>query len=211
MVEAREPIDEAALRRWIAQDLGIEGERRLVRDDGERVLVSKFEAGFAAGVHDLIAVMPELFAEEAVRAAYERAASGGGSRVEAWHRGMHAMLRAAGEREGISELRQAEVRTGIDSVYAVLGTALWSDPRVGDVDYEPGEGERRAYREALASLSDGRDVFTRVYGRFAGRVVENHCPGAAFARVMLEQGWVACTGTPAPRPDETPRAGRTRS
>lgn len=194
------PIDPEALQRWINDNLGIEGTRRLVRDDGHEALVSKFDEGFAAGVHELIALMPELFEESSVVAAYEREAAAGGLRLDAWHRAMHAMLRAAGEREGISDLRQAEVRTGIDSVYAILGTALWSDPTV-DEAFTPGNGERVAYLEALESLSDGRDIFTRVYGRFEGRMVVNHCPGASFARVMLAQGWTACTGEPPPVPE----------
>ena len=193
-------IDPDALQHWINDDLGIEGARRLVRDDGEQILVSKFDAGFAAGVHGLIAHMPELFEESSVTGAYEAAAVEGGARLDAWHRGMHAMLRAAGEREDISDLRQAEVRTGIDSVYAVLSTALWSDPQV-DEPYAPGPGERTAYLDALASLSDGRDLFTRVYGQFEGRLVVNHCPGAPFARVMLAQGWTACTGEAPPAPE----------
>lgn len=191
------PIDPDALQRWINDDLGIEGARRLVRDDGREALVSKFEEGFAAGVHELIALMPELFDETAVVDAYRAEATNGGLRLDAWHRAMHGMLRTAGERENISDLRQAEVRTGIDSVYAILGTALWSDPTV-DEPFAPGNGERVAYLEAFESLSDGRDIFTRVYGRFEGRMVVNHCPGASFARVMLAQGWTACTGEPPP-------------
>jgi len=191
------PLDPEALQRWINDDLGIEGTRRLVRDDGHEALVSKFDEGFAAGVHELIAKMPELFEQEAVAAAYRAEAASGGLRLDAWHRAMHAMLRTAGEREGISDLRQAEVRTGIDSVYAILGTALWSDPTV-DEGFAPGNGERVAYLDALASLSDGRGIFTRVYGQFEGRTVLNHCPGASFARVMLAQGWTACTGEPPP-------------
>jgi hypothetical protein len=198
-------VDPEALQRWINDDLGIEGARRLVRDDGREILVSKFDEGFAAGVHDLIALMPELFEESSVIAAYEREAAHGGIRLDAWHRGMHAMLRAAGDREHISDLRQAEVRTGIDSVYAILSTALWTEPQVDD-RYAPGTGERTAYLETIETLADDRDLFTRVYGRFEGRTVVNHCPGAAFARVMLAQGWTACTGEPLPERPEPERA-----
>jgi len=196
-----EPVDPAALQHWINDDLGIEGARRIVRDDGREILVSKFEEGFAAGVHELIALMPELFEEAAVVDAYRQEASHDGLRLDAWHRAMHTMLRTAGDREQISDLRQAEVRTGIDSVYAVLGTALWSDPAV-DEPFTPGRGERVAYLDALSSLADGRDMFTRIYGRFEGRTVLNHCPGASFARVMLAQGWTACTGEAPPEPDD---------
>lgn len=199
MPEPRDhPVDPEALQHWINNDLGAEGDRRIVRDDGDELLVSKFAEGFAAGVHDLIAQMPELFDEQRVVEAYAAAAEGGETRLDVWHQAMHSMLRTAGEREGISDLRQAEVRTGIDSVYAILGTALWRDPVVGD-DFAPGAGERTAYLEAFASFADGRDIFTRVYGRFEGRMVVNHCPGSSFARVMLEHGWIACTGERPPK------------
>jgi hypothetical protein len=44
----------------------------------------------------------------------------------------------------------------------------------------------------------GRDLFTRHYGTFEGYAVENHCPGASYARTMLAQAWRACTGTHPP-------------
>ena len=188
-----ESIDPCELQRWINIDLGIEGTRRIVRDDDNTLLISKFEIGFAAGVHELLSQTPELFEEQSVAEAYERETHQGGDRLSAWHRGMHAMLREAGNREGISDLRQAEIRAGIDSVYAILSTVLWTNPSIED-SYTPSEGERDAYQEALSSLSEERDLFTRIYGQFKGRVVVNHCPGASVARLMLEQGWSACTG-----------------
>ena len=112
------PISEDHFHHWLRDIAGIEDWRRIVRDDGERILVSKFEEGFAAGVHELIALMPELFDEPAILAVYEREAAStpGASRVDAWHRALHAMLRAAGDRHAIPNLRQAEVRTG-DALY----------------------------------------------------------------------------------------------
>lgn len=189
---------EAALLDWIRRQ-GIEGPRRLVRVDEEEALISKFEPGFAVRLHELLRLVPDLFDEATVVANTERgmASMPDESRVSAWHAAMHEALARAGEQHGIPDLRLAEVRTGIDSVRAVLEVILWSEPLCGDV-YEPQSGEAEAYREGFLALEDGRDTFTRYYGMFDGRAVRNHCPGAAFARVLLAQAWRACTGTPAP-------------
>jgi hypothetical protein len=193
------PISEGHFHHWLRHVAGIEDSRRIVRDDGERILVSKFEEGFAAGVHELIGLMPELFDKPAIRTAYERetATAPGTSRVDAWHRALHAMLRTAGDRHAVPNLRQAEVRTGIDSVYAILQTLLWTDPKIGE-PYQTRAAERSAYLEAIESMDDAHDMFTRVYGWYEDRQVHNHCPGAPFARVMLEQAWQICSGDDVP-------------
>ncbi len=164
------------------------------------ILVSKFERGFAAELHAILFLMPELFQASTVAEAYAHAvaeASPTDLRVEAWHAGMHGLLRKAGERHALNDVQQAEVRVGIDSVRAILITVLWSDPLIGD-DYVPRTAEVAAYREALLDRDPAHDMFSRYYGVFEGRSVENHCPGAPFARVMIEQGWEICTGTPPP-------------
>jgi hypothetical protein len=192
-------VDEAALSRWI-DGLGVEGTRRFVRHDDVGILVSKFEPGFAARLHELLDLMPELFEASSVAAAYgatAAAAEPSTKRVDVWHAAMHALLAAAGRRHEIPDLRLAEVRAGIDSVRAILDTVIWSEPRAAD-DYTPAAGERSAYLDGLAALADGRDLFTRYYGQYEGIPVRNHCPGAAFARMMLAQGWTACTGEPPP-------------
>ena len=196
-LEALEP----ALNAWLVDAHGVDRPRRIVRADAERMLVSKFEPGFAARLHELLELMPELFDEAAVVAAYDehaRMAPPGTLRTAAWHAAMHARLRAAGDRHAIPDLRQAEVRTGIDSVYAVLDSVLWTAPRVGDGGYSPAPGEIAAYRDGLDRLAPERDLFTRHYGLFEGRDVVNHCPGASFARAMLAHAWRACTGTAPP-------------
>lgn len=195
-------LDEAALLRWI-DALEVEGTRRLVRRDETGILVSKFEPGFAARLHELLDQMPELFDEASVVEAYRRAAQAAPpsmKRVDAWHEAMHTLLAAAGARHDIPDLRLAEVRTGIDSVRAILDTVIWSEPTVGD-DYTAARGERSAYLDGLAELADGRDLFTRYYGLFEGVPVRNHCPGASFARLMLAHGWIACTGESPPAAD----------
>ena len=184
---------------WLRRERGIEEARRLVRVDEAEALVSKFEPGFAARLHELLRLMPDLFDEANVVARTERAmaAMPDGARLDAWHAAMHGALAEAGERHAVPDPRLAEVRTGVDSVRAVLDSVLWSGPRCGDA-YVPRPGEVQAYREASLAMEDGRDVFTRYYGMFDGRAVRNHCPGAASARVLLAQAWRAVTGTPAP-------------
>ena len=191
-------VFEPALLDWL-RTRGIEESRRLVRVDEDEALVSKFEPGFAARLHELLRLVPDLFDEATVVANTARvmASMPDEPRVTAWQTAMHQALAEAGERHAIPDLRLAEVRTGVDSVRAVLDAVLWTEPLCGD-EYAPESGEIEAYREGLEALEDGRDIFTRYYGMFAGRAVRNHCPGAAFARILLAQGWHAVTGTPAP-------------
>lgn len=191
---------EARLRAWLPEEAGVHEWRRLVRVTEDEVLVSKFEEGFSQRLFVLLDRVPELFDEATVVARYERLAASlpaDTPRVDAWHAAMHEACREAGERLGIEDVRLAEIRTGIDSVRAILEAVIWSEPAVRD-DYTPRSGEVEAYREGLATLADDRDLFTRYYGTFENRAVRNHCPGAAFARKMLAQGWRACTGTPPP-------------
>ena len=195
--------------RWLREQAGIEEPRRVVRADERHVLVSKFARGFAAELHALLELMPELFESRAVAEAYARAAAEASpedARVERWHAAMHRLLREAGERHELSDAQQGEVRVGIDSVRAILITVLWSDPLIGD-DYTPRTAEVAAYREALLDLDPAHDIFSRYYGSFEGRAVENHCPGASFARVMLAQGWEVCTGAPPPLAVPPPSEG----
>ncbi|MBM3138825.1 MAG: hypothetical protein FJZ92_01095 [Chloroflexi bacterium] len=198
--DAPEARLEAALNAWLRDEVEVDRPRRIVRADATRILVSKFEPGFAARLHELLDLMPELFDARAVADAYARRAAEvepGTPRTRVWHETMHALLRDAGARHAIPDLRQAEVRTGIDSVYAVLQSVLWSDPAVGDA-YAPQRGEMNAYRDGLRSLDPSRDLFTRHYGVFDDRAVVNYCPGAALARTMLGHAWAACTGEPPP-------------
>ncbi|MCK9487053.1 MAG: hypothetical protein M0R73_10230 [Dehalococcoidia bacterium] len=195
-----DPSTEAALLAWMHDVLGVEGYRRVVRATRDEVLVSKFEPGFAARLHSLLDELPEIFDEDTVVEAYQRAAHdlpADTPRVDAWHAAMHGALAALGERLGVEDHRLAEVRVGIDSVRAVLEAVIWSAPSVTD-EYSPRNGEVEAYRDGMAALADDRDIFTRYYGDFDGRPVVNHCPGAQFARRMLAQGWLACTGTQPP-------------
>ena len=196
---ASTPQLEARLRRWLVEEAHVEDERRLVRADEESILVSKFPAGFAPALHALLERLPAVFDERRVAEAYSEAASrlGGGERVKAWNYAVRELLRLEAEALGIEDEQQGLVRVGIDSVRAVLESVLWSAPRLEDTAYAPLPGERSAYVDATRRMA-GADLFTRRYGVFEGRMVENHCPGAAFARVMLAQAWTVCTGTHPP-------------
>ncbi len=192
---------EARLRDWLRHDRGIEEWRRLARLDEDTALVSKFQAGFAPQLHALLEALPELIDEDLVLAAYADtagAASPGTLRVDAWDRAMRSLLERACTRLGIPETadQQAFVRVGVDSVRALLDSILWSAPTVEDA-YAPASGEREAYLDVTRAFA-GRDFFTRNYGVFEAHLVQNHCPGSAYARVMLAQAWHACTGTAAP-------------
>jgi hypothetical protein len=194
------PDVEADVVAWMHDELGVEEYRRVVRVTDQEILVSKFEPGFAAGLHDLLDRLPELFDEATVVANYRKIATvlpADTPRVDAWHGAMHRALAQAGVRLEIDDMRLAEVRTGIDSVRAVMDAVLWTGPAVSDA-YKPRSGEVQAYRDGLALLADDRDIFTRYYGDFADRPVRNHCPGSAFARRMLAHAWLACTDTPPP-------------
>lgn len=191
---------ERALNAWLRDELGIREPRRVVRENARRIVVSKVAAGLAADLFDLIELTPRLFDESRVVAAYERCASRSDPampRTETWHGTQHELVREAGRAHGIPDERLAELRVGIDSVFAVLESVLWSRPRLGDA-YAPRAGEIAAYRECACHLEPGRDLFHRYYGHFQGRAVENQCPGAALARQLLAHAWRACTGTPPP-------------
>jgi hypothetical protein len=199
--EATYAAFETRLRDWLEHDIGVTEWRRLARLDEDTALVSKFHAGFAPQLHALLEALPELVDEYAVLAAYAeaaRAAPPGTPRVEVWDRAMRALLARACARLGIPENadQQSFVRVGVDSVRALLDSILWTAPTVEDA-YAPAAGERAAYLDVTRAFA-GRDFFTRNYGRFEDHLVQNHCPGAAYARVMLAHAWRACTGTAPP-------------
>ena len=191
---------EAALNLWLASECGVAEPRRIVRADRERILVSKVAPGFTLDLYKLVQLMPELFDEvRAIEACELRARSADAHtpRSENWRAAMHEMLAEAGRHNAIEPHRLAEVRTAIDSVFAVLDAVLWSRRTLAQAA-RPEPGEIDAYRDGAARLAPGGELFRRYYGQFEGRAVENHCPGAALARSMLAHAWRACTGTPPP-------------
>lgn len=184
-------MDEQRFAAWL-QTRGIETPRRIVRASETVMLVSKFETGFAARLLSAIDLIPELFDDEVVRGEYLRWE--GQARVEAWRLSVAKLLEQLGPPRGLDRDQLAEIRAGTDSVAALLDSALWSGPCVGDA-WAPSDSERDAYSDALSRMDDDSSIFTRYYGDFEGRRVENHCPGAQVARRLIAQAWEICTQT----------------
>ncbi|MBK7125215.1 MAG: hypothetical protein IPH65_04735 [Dehalococcoidia bacterium] len=131
--------------------------------------------------------MPEVFDPAVVRERYLSTASGT-PRVEAWRLALEGLLADLGPSRGLDRDQLAQVRAGTDSVAALLDSVLWSSPLLG-TDWEPSEPELSARADALARMDDESSIFTRYYGDFEGKRVENHCPGAQVARQLFAQGW----------------------
>jgi hypothetical protein len=172
---------------------GIEGSRRIARESEDSILVSKFEPGFAARLYQALDRLPELFEQSEVAARYATAASAT-PRVEAWRLAVNGLLDELGPSRELDRDQLAEVRAGTDSVAALLDSVLWTCPTVGD-DWQPCPGESAAREDAVSRMDDESSIFTRYYGEFEGKRVENHCPGAPVARRLFEQAWAICAGT----------------
>lgn len=189
-------MTDAAFADWLRNDAGIEEPRRIARRDPGRILVSKFEEGFSARLHEALTRVPELFGAAHVFArlpADDRPCA----HVDAWHRAITGLLsELAGER-GLTASQRSEIEAGIDSVAALLDSILWSRT-AGAPPSPPSPGEVGAYREAIGRMDADPGIFSRFYGVFEGARVENHCPGAPFARRLLGQAWSICTATPPP-------------
>ena len=196
---------EAALAHWL-ESRGIEGSRRIARQSGDAILVSKFEPGFAARLYEALDRVPELFDEAEVRRRYAELPPET-NRVEAWRLAVNALLAELGPARGLDPDQLAEIRAGTDSVAALLDSCLWTAPAVAS-SWQPSTAEREAYTDALARIdlpspasaaetsaqevregSGVRAIFTRYYGDFEGKRVENHCPGAPVARRLFAQAW----------------------
>lgn len=184
---------------WLRDEAGILERRRIARVGGGEILVSKFEEGFAARVHAAIAGLPELFKDTVVGEQYRDAARDlpGETRAACWREGVRRLLAGAVEAGRLTGEERAEVLAGIDSVAALLDSILWTGP-LAAAEFLPVDGERDAYREARMRMDAANSLFTRFYGTFEGMPVVNHCPGAPFARRLLAQAWMVCTGTPPP-------------
>ena len=188
-------MDEAETERfgaWLS-GRGIEGGRRVVREGEDTILVSKFDPGFAARLYQALERLPELFDTAAVRARFAASAPGA-PRAEAWRLAVDALLDELGSERGLDRDQLAEIRAGTDSVAALLDAVLWSGPVVGG-PWAPSAGELQAYADALARMDDDASIFTRHYGEFEGRRVENHCPGAPVARRLFGQAWEITTSS----------------
>ena len=190
---------EERLRHWLAEQHGLAGPRRLAREDAGRLLISKFPPGFIARVGETVEALDLLGDPDPLAAATAARARRHPreSRVEGWHAAACELVRERAAARGLTAEDAELVTAGIDSVATVMRAVLWSDPVAGE-PYEPGAGERDAWRDAIARTEGAGDLFTRHYGAFEGRAVVAHCPGTPYARALLESAWRACTGTPPP-------------
>ncbi|MGD9892701.1 MAG: hypothetical protein AB7R89_08185 [Dehalococcoidia bacterium] len=191
------------LNHWLRHEVGAEEPRRVVSRSNDRVLVSKFAAGFAEHLRESLDHRADLFDPGAVATAYARQVARAPDipKVEVWRLAMSEMLADRNGTYPLSPAQQAEVQAGVDSVAAVLASVIWSAPTAGE-PFRPQTGEREAYRDALARLGSTAGPFTRRYGVFDGAQVVNHCPGAPYARMLLALGWLVCTGTEPPALDD---------
>lgn len=186
---------EQRLQQWMDGLPGVTEPRRVVRHDGARVLVSKFDEGFAAHLHGVLDRVPELFDTDCVGRAYDRLASLNQEtpRVLVWRAAIDTVLTRVAQERALSAGDVTNVRGGLDSVAAVLDAVLWSSPLTGDEGYEPLAGELDAYRDATARMDGDAPIFTRVYGEFEGAHVVNYCPAPTFGRRLFIQAWTICT------------------
>lgn len=186
--------DEAILR-WLRDVAGVLDPRRVVRRSASSILVSKFDEGFAARLHDTIDRLPVMFDPEAVAARFAELVDADPTlrRAEAWRLAVAALIREAADRQGLHPDAVAEVLAGVDSVGALIDTILWTGP-AGPEPSPPEPSEQEARSDIRARMDAERGIFTRYYGSFEGVPVENHCPGAQVARRLFAQAWAICTG-----------------
>ena len=190
------PTLEERLNLWLAE-IGIEGHRRIVRASPTTILISKFEPGFSQALVSRLESLPGLFDDREVSRRYAVAARDQPEqgRVTTWHRAVLGQLHDAAAEVGLSANEVAEVEAGVDSVAALMDTALFTGPSAG-TNGPLSAAEIQAFEEVLARLDAEPSLFTRTYGYFEGALVVNHCPGSRFARVILAQGWEICSGRP---------------
>lgn len=190
---------EDRLRRWLVNEHGIVDSRRIVREDDNGVLVSKFPSDFMGRVGAMVERL-DLFSKNdplAIVTAEQACRHPTQSRVENWRAAVCDLICSRAESQGLSTADAELVTVGVDSVAAVMRAILWSDPVAGET-YAPGPAELDAWRDAIARTNRAGDLFTRHYGFFEGKAVSAHCPGAPYARAFMESAWRCCTGTPPP-------------
>jgi hypothetical protein len=184
------------LRAWLRDELGLMEFRRVVREGDSAIVISKFENGFSQRLFTTVDAIAELFDDGVIAREYAELASAymateqSPLRTRVWREASEGLLRRIGAERGVSEDEMRHVLPGIESVQVVLDTILWTTPRIGQ-EYSPSEGELEAYAE-FAKDESGR-LFTRYYGEFGGKRVENYCPGSQFARRLVAQAWAICT------------------
>lgn len=181
--------------RWLRDAAGIAEPRRVVRRSPTAILVSKFDEGFAARLHETIDRLPEMFDDALVAERFAELAANEPDRLRAenWRLAVNSILGDGAAREGLHPGAVAEVRAGVDSVAALVDSILWTSPVAGR-PHVPEPSEVEAYDETRARMDAERGLFTRYYGSFEGVPVENHCPGSQVARRLFAQAWAICAG-----------------
>jgi hypothetical protein len=191
-------VDDVELRAWLREELGLNEYRRVVRENATTLVISKFEAGFSQDLFATVDLLPELFDDAVILAEYGRLVAEHRSRgqspmrTEVWREAGEAVLNRLSDERGIDQQRRMYVLPGIESVQAVMDAILWSAPTIDD-QRAPDPGEVQAYAD-FCSPEMERDIFTRFYGVLEDRRIENYCPGAQFARRLVDQAWRVCAG-----------------
>jgi hypothetical protein len=184
----------------LREELGIREPRRVVRADGRVIVLSKLAAGESKDLFAAVEALPELFDAAVIAGEYERLRLELVARGEAplrsavWRMAVESLLDRLVPDRGIEAARRL-ITPGIESVQAALDAVLWSAPSVASDD-PPVAAEREALRELLSAAD--RDLFTRYYGEVDGRRVESYCPGAPYARRLLETAFAVCSGSDRP-------------
>lgn len=194
---------DAEVARWLDDLLGPGHGRRVVAVRDDRVLVSKVPPGLPARVVAAVANLPDLFDPAALRTRMPP----GLPPAEAWQAAASGIVREAQAAGRLDGQGACEVLAGVDSVAALLASCCWgADDTAG---WQPSGAERAALDDAEALLArGGRGLFTRVYGTWDGRPVENHCPGADAGRSLFAAARAALEGGRAGAVEACPGDGR---
>jgi hypothetical protein len=173
-------FDRDSFERWLVERLGPGHGRRPVAVRDDRILVSKVEEELPARVLDAVEGLPALFDARQLR----EVAPDGVAPAEAWRLAARSVLERALVEGRVAPGAFEEVMAGIDSVAALVESCCWTCD--GTPGWRPTSAERAAFDEVERRLAAGASgLFTRHYGLFDGRAVENYCPGARVARRLF--------------------------
>ena len=96
---------EIELNVWLQNHVGVNEVRRIVREDPDSILISKFEPGFATGLHTMLDELPQLFDSAEIAIAYSAVASADESatalRVDVWDQAMRRLLAPPSAQRGL--------------------------------------------------------------------------------------------------------------
>lgn len=178
----------AGIASWLDDLLGPGHGRRVASLGKDRILLTKVEPGLPGRVLDAVDLLPALFDAQALRAGMPANLSP----VVAWLRSVAILLEDAVGCGQVGRDVAAEVMAGVESLGALLESCCWT---AEGPSWRPTAGEMAALADAAERLAHGRDgLFSRYYGDFGGRRVENHCPGAGVARRLFFAAVAAIAG-----------------